>query len=149
VLLPLLVLGCLAALLLLALQHGQLSTDSILDHITPPTQQLPPHPVLIGPSGEPLLLPDHRPLGVMTDVMTDVMMQPGVLASQGSGLLLVAGGRQLKGRDRLPLRLVLGGDSGRLLLDEDGLPMTGPAGRPLEVSSVLIMLLVIGCYVCR
>ncbi|WIA39755.1 hypothetical protein OEZ86_005813 [Tetradesmus obliquus] len=128
-LLPLLVLGCLAALLLLALQHGQISTDSLLDLITPPTQQLPPHPILIKAGGEPLLLPDHRPLGVIP-----VTPAPGVLDGQGaSGFMLVAGGRQLKGKDRMPLRLVLGGASGNVLLDEDGLPMLGPGGRPLEV----------------
>lgn len=129
-LLPLLVLGCLAALLLLALQHGQISTNSLLDLITPPTQQLPPYPILIGTGGEPLLLPDHRPLGVIP-----VTPAPGVLDGQGlaSGFMLVAGGRQLKGRHRLPLRLVLGGAGGNVLLDEDGLPMLGPGGRPLEV----------------
>jgi hypothetical protein len=123
VLLPLLILSCIAALLLLAFTHNQLTIDSLLDYVTPPSRKLPPHPTLIGPSGEPLLLPDHRALGLVAE--------PGVEGSQG---LLVAGGRQLKGRDRLPLRLVLGGDSGRVVLDEAGLPMLGPGGRPLEVS---------------
>ncbi|WIA19482.1 hypothetical protein OEZ85_004094 [Tetradesmus obliquus] len=110
--------------------HGQISTNSLLDLITPPTQQLPPYPILIGTGGEPLLLPDHRPLGVIP-----VTPAPGVLDGQGlaSGFMLVAGGRQLKGRHRLPLRLVLGGASGNVLLDEDGGMMVGPGGRPLEV----------------
>jgi hypothetical protein len=120
-LLPLLVLGCTAALLLLAFSHNQLTTESLLDFVTPPARKLPPHPTLIGPGGEPLLLPDNRALGLVTE--------PGVQGSQG---LLLAGGRQLKGRDRL--RLVLGGVSGRVVLDEAGLPMLGPGGRPLEVS---------------
>jgi hypothetical protein len=124
VLLPLLILGCIAALLLLAFSHNQLSTNSLLDYITPPARKLPPHPTLIGPGGEPLLLPDRRALGLATEL--------GVQGSEE--LLLVAGGRQLKGRDRRPLRLVLGGDSGRVLLDEAGVPMLGLAGRPLEVS---------------
>jgi hypothetical protein len=144
VLLPLVVLGCLATLLLLAFNHGQLSTDALLDRITPPSQQLPPYPILVGTNGEPLLLPDHRPLGVMTSVMTD----PGVTTS---GLVLVAGGRQLKGRDRLPLQLRLGGHSGRVLLGDEAV-MTGPGGRPLEVScgvvSVYISTLYAGMLFC-
>lgn len=129
VLLALFILGSTAALLLLAFSHGQLTEDVVLDYITPPAQQAPAYATLVGPGGEPLLLANHRVLGV-------VSVPEDELSGEVSGLcqILLASGRPLRGRDRKPLRLVLGGPAGQTLLDDIGSPLLGLGGLPLEVS---------------
>lgn len=62
---PCLLIAGVSTLFLLALMCGQISSDDVIDVILPQPQKLKtPHPILVGPGGEPLQLADGQPLGV-------------------------------------------------------------------------------------
>lgn len=122
-LLPCLLVAGVSATLLLALYHGQISTDDVMDVILPQPQKLKtPHPILVGVGGEPLQLADGQPLGIAPNP-----------ADGGKTLALVSFGRPVRGVQQKALTFNLGGPKGRTLVDDAGAVLLGSGGLPLEV----------------
>jgi hypothetical protein len=127
-LLPALLVICIAAILVLAVIDGQMTSDDVVDVILPQPQALrTPHPVLVGLGGEPLQLADGQTLGVVPNP-----------ADGGKTLALVSYGRPVCGRDQKALTFNLGGPKGRTLVDDAGAILLGSGGLPLDVSGTLV-----------
>lgn len=128
-LLPCLLVTSIAAILLLAITYGQMTSDDVMDVILPQPQALrTPHPVLVGLGGEPLQLADGQILGVLPNP-----------ADGGKTLSLVSYGRPVRGRDQKALTFNLGGPKGRTLVDDAGAILLGSGGLPLRVSDTYMI----------
>lgn len=122
-LLPCLLVAGISTILLLAIICGQITSDEAFDLVLPQPQKLrTPHPVLVGLSGEPLLLADGQQLGIMPNP-----------ADGGKTLALVSAGRPVRGLNHKALTFNLAGPKGRTLVDDAGATLLGSGGVPLEV----------------
>jgi hypothetical protein len=129
-LLPFLLVAAVSTLLLLAVIHGQITSDDVIETLLPEPQKLrTPHPVVVGLGGEPLQLADGSPLGVSPNA-----------ADGGKTLALVSNGRRVRGLQQQPLMFKLGGPKGRTLVDSSGSILLGCGGLPLEVRAELCAL---------
>lgn len=107
--------------------YKQVTAEDALAFIAPSSVRKlagthPQHPILINPSGEPLLLADGRPVGIMSSPIDG-----------GKTIALVSGGKPLRGLDKEPLGFGLGGPQGKTLVDSHGSLLLGSGSLPLEV----------------